>query len=157
MKGARLDIKRRAGRGAARRPGRAEVVRDKTQDRAEAGRTIQGQPASDIEWATYCALRSLGWTDNEVGFQVSIYGGRVLIGGGQVLDFVVSSGASNVVIDVRGARYHGAQAGKAARDRWRELRVQAAAVPPRYVVIWEDVGHNWQRLRAQLLREVGAR
>lgn len=152
-----LRLGRRAGRGEPRRPGRPERVRDRAQDRAESGHHIHGEKASDLEWAVYTALRSLGWTDKEISFQVRVFGGRALIGGGQVLDFVVDTGGGHVVIDVRGVAWHGPQAGKAARDRWREIQVMATPNAPRYVVVWEDVARDWSRLRALLLREIGAR
>ena len=135
-----------------------QVERDAVEDPAEAGRAIQGQRASDIEWATYRALRSLGYDDNDIMFQVGMFGGRSRFGGGQILDFVVSTGAGTWVIDVRGQAYHGAAAGKSSRDRWRELQVLGSTnTPPVWVNVWEDVAHNWQQLRAQLLRELGAK
>lgn len=169
---AKLGTKPRAARGVAvlgqtRRAPKKEsatakavmpsVERDAVEDPAEAGRTIQGVKASDIEWATYRALRSLGWQDRDISFQVESFGGRSRFGGGQVLDFIVQSGAGTWVIDVRGRAYHGATAGKSARDRIRELQVMGSTTsPPRYITIWEEVAHNWQQLRAVLLRELGA-
>lgn len=157
MRVPQLQVGRKAARGERQTLARPVLVQDVTEDPAEVGHLIQGQRCSDIEWATYRALRSLGWSDEQVMFQVSAFGGRSLVGGGQVLDFVVNTGAGAVVVDVRGARFHGPQAGKAARDRWREIQLMAMADAPRLVIVWEDVAHDWSRLRAQLAREVGTR
>ena len=152
-----LRLGRHKARGARRRPATAELVLDRGQDPAEAGHLIHGKPCTDIEWATWRALRSLGWDEDRVLYQVSVFGGRSLVGGGQILDFVVDTGAGAVVVDVRGARWHGPQSGKAARDRWREMQLLSMLAAPRLVVVFEDVAHDWARLRALLLREVGAR
>ena len=134
-----------------------EQVRDVGSDPAEAGHAIQGSPASDIEWAVYRALRSLGWDDDRVRFEVSFQGGRAMVGGGQVLDFIVDTGTVPVVVDVRGRQFHGASVGKSSRDRMREMQILATSPTPRLLVIWEEVAHQWEQLRALLLREVGAR
>jgi hypothetical protein len=157
MKGPpKLDL---SSRGLADRPDpvQPQLVRDTSEDRAEPGHRIQGKEASDIEWATYCALRSLGWKADDIGFQVPIFGGRALIGGGQVLDFVITQGPVAVVIDVRGRRWHGAEVGKSARDREREIRLMADKKQQRLVIVWEDVAHRWDRLRELLLEEVGTK
>jgi len=153
-----LKIKKgKKGRGKKRVSLGGVKVRERTQDVAEDGHKIQGRDASDIEWAVYKGLRSLGWTDDDVSFQVPIHGGRNPVGGGQVLDFVVIIGPNRVIIDVRGRQFHGPTAGKSARDRWREIQVTADPDAAKYVVVWEEVAHNWGRLRSHLLKEVGAK
>ena len=121
----------------------------------EPGHLIQGHKASGPEWAVYKVLRSLGY-DDEVQFQVSVFGGQ-RFPGGQILDFVIAAGPQTVVVDVRGLRYHGTQAGKAPRDRFREMQLAAMPDPPRVVVVWEDIAVSADRLRALLLRELGAK
>jgi hypothetical protein len=121
----------------------------------ESGHLIDGHRSSGPEWEVYKALRSLGY-DDEVRFQVAAFGGRRFVGG-QVLDFVVKSGPTTVVIDVRGTYWHGPQAGKTACDRWREIQLAAMPDPPRVVVVWEDVATSPDRLRALLLKELGAK
>lgn len=126
----------------------------KESDVAEAGHMVFGKKASDIEWATYKALLSLGW--KSFGFQVSVFGGR-RIKGGQVLDFVLRRpSGETIVVDVRGEYFHGNTAANKAADRARELQLLAGSSTPRLVIIWEREAHNWQRLRAKLLQEVGA-
>ena len=132
-------------------------VRERFQDRTEEGRTIQGRSASALEWAAYVGLKSIGYTDDDILFQVPISGGRNAIGGGQVLDFVVTTGQGRVIIDVRGRQFHGPQAGRAAADRFREIQAMNQPDQPKYVIIWEEVAHNWGRLRSLLVREVGPR
>ena len=138
-------------------PVQPQLVVDKSEDPAEAGHRINGKRASDIEWATYRALRSLGWESADIGCQMPGMGGRIQVGGGQVLDFVINQGTMTVVIDVRGRRWHGSEVGKEASDTEREIRLMAGREPRRLVVVWEEVAHDWSRLREFLLEEVGAK
>jgi hypothetical protein len=152
-----LSTSRSRRRTKRDRPAAPELVTDKAQDTTEAGHSIQGHQASDIEWATYKALRSLGWDDSDLVFQAHAFGGRSQVGGGQVLDFLIERGPQPVVIDVRGQAWHGSAAGKSAADRWREIRLAAMPAPPKLVVVWEEIAHNRDRLRSLLLRELGAK
>lgn len=152
------SAKRKPGRGRKRVPKRAVKITERNQDRTEDGRLIQGREASDIEWAAYVCLLSLGYTDDDIQFQVPINGGRNRVGGGQVLDFVIDLGGGRggrVILDVRGRRYHGPTAGKSAADRWREIQAVSQPDQPRYVIVWEEEAHNWGRLRSKLIREIG--
>lgn len=145
------------GRGRKRVPRKPTLITERTQDRTEEGHLIQKRQASDLEWAVYVGLLSLGWTDDNIQFQVPINGGRNLVGGGQVLDFVLTNGSQRTIIDVRGRQFHGPTAGKSAEDRWREIQAVNQPDTPRYVIIWEEEAHNWGRLRAKLLKSVGAK
>jgi len=147
-----LETRQRTRRTKTRRPTQPELITEHAA--LELGHTINGRKASGPEWEVYKALRSLGY-DDEVQFQVSAFGGRRFIGG-QVLDFVVRSGPTAAVIDVRGIYWHGAQASKSTRDRWREVQLAAMPDPPRVIVVWEDVATSPDRLRALLLKELGA-
>lgn len=149
-----LSPGRKAARAKLRPPLLPAPVKDRPGE-PEGGHTIQGYGASAAEWEVYKALRALGW-DDEIQFQASVFGGRQFPGG-QILDFVLHAGPASAVIDVRGLRYHGPQAGKSARDRWREVQLAAMPNAPRVVVVWEDVAHSADRLRSLLLRELGAR
>lgn len=151
-----LQPARRKRKAERDRPPTPTLVTDPTTDPTEPGRTVQGKRASNLEWATYKALRSLGYDDSDIAFQLSVFGGRE-IAGGQVLDFVVRAGPRPVVVDVRGARWHGTRTRATARDRWREIQLSALPDPPRVVIVWEEIAHNWRRLRALLLRELGAK
>jgi hypothetical protein len=149
--------KSRRGKAGARlrkRPPKPRRVKPTT-DPAEAGHRLQGRKASDIEWATYKALRSLGYGDKDISFQVSIFGGRMRRGG-QVLDFVIQrDGGPSIVIDVRGEYFHRGTAAQIARDREKRLRLLAEPRAPRMIIIWESEAHNWTRLRRKLIEEVG--
>lgn len=145
------------GRGRYTVPRQPVQTKERTQDAAEDGHAIQGREASDIEWAVYRALLSLGWTDDEIFFQVPMQHGRIPVGGGQVLDFVVYVGPGRVIIDVRGRQFHGPTSGKSAKDRFREIQAMSDPNTAKYVIVWEETAHNWGRLRSQLLRDVGSK
>lgn len=147
--------KARRKRGTKEAESPALPVHVKVVDPAEAGHSIGGVKASDIEWATWRALLSLGWKAEEIQFQVHVFGGRTLKGG-QVLDFVLErAGMTPIVIDVRGREFHGKTAALAAKDAAREFQLAASGKHPRLVVVWEEVAHNWGALRALLSAEVG--
>jgi hypothetical protein len=153
----KLGTQQKASRGESPRPATPEQVKDRTSDPAEAGHTIGGLPASDIEWATYRGLRALGYDASDIAFQQHFMGGRRLPGG-QVLDFVVQQNRTTVVIDVRGEHWHGDAAGKGPRDDWKEMMISARmGGPTRTVVIWEREAHSWTTLLRKLSAEVGVK
>lgn len=151
-----LQLGRKPARGARKDPAQPVLVVDRGENKGEPGHLIDGKSASAPEWAVNLVLRELGWGP-EISFQVPIMGGRALIGGGQVLDFVLNIGPTTTVIDVRGHHWHGAAAGRGAADRFREMQLAAMPNPPKLIIVWENVAYAHERLRAQLLRELGAK
>lgn len=68
---------------------------------------IKGQSArSLLEWWIWQALMGLNWPSEQVGYQVSYFGGQRLRGG-QILDFLVRTVPLAQPIYANGAYYHG--------------------------------------------------
>lgn len=86
--------------------------------------TIQGKRASDLEYTCYLALKALGWTEDQIEFQVATLGGKNP--GGAMIDFVVWAPAGPIVIEVNGDIWHIATEAQRQHGRVREAAIEEA-------------------------------